>query len=697
MATQALALYDDLDLDAIEADFTELVDAETEKIGPTPPYWYKEERSLPDLTEITDWAQSERTDHTFRVIQAALFESRVGLETSAIFDRDVDWVEIGEIEQWVSPLLRNEHDGLISFIESQLIQPRARTRALHLREEASAAEDYVNECFDDWQRSSIISGNGTLLSSLAYDATVHAMWSIYLAPDPGNVRTGQRYRRVDPKIVYPIFEGDRGCGHVFTVAETEAKDMLGWYGDGGGPVTRKIKDVAKSGTHDSRINLHASHEMITYHNRTWGVIIWGGAIIKKWKHRMWRVPWVIIPFAWRQQMSSVSVGHNFLQSMWGEPMAPDDQGILGIASLKQRDYARVYEPFLANRLPLHDQMEKIGSRLLTNMRSSRNPALVWQKPMQHGTKPRPAIENWEGGITEIPESLTGKAIDVLPVLPLAEVMEPLMQFITTGLQAGVPLPLLQGASIGAQSSGSAIDVLLQTGWDKWVPVARGATAGLTEIGHTLLLNVKEFGDSLGEGVSGILDVPRRVPDKYGISETHQLTQEMVERLGCYIDVGLSRFNLNGILQAATALATIRTQVGVMSKREAIEFLGYTSNIERSIQERNDEDLEETPGVLEAMTIEHLYEQLYMAYVSGDMESVRRLGIRGKRVAARQKLADLQLAMAAGMGGMEQPAPIEEGGMEPGGAGAPFLPPGDLGNEVGVEGGRQALAAGTGVM
>jgi hypothetical protein len=104
-----------------------------------------------------------------------------------------------------------------------------------------------------------------------------------------------------------------------------------------------------------------------------------------------------------------------------------------------------------------------------------------------------------------------------------------------------------------------------------------------------------------------------------------------------------------------------------------------------------------------MTIEHLYEELYAAYVTGDMESVRRIAIRGKRVAARQRLADMQLAAMGGGGD------FGAGGVPPGGEvspdGTPVLPgeagqdptmmgsatnmlPTDaIGNMTGMEGGR----------
>jgi hypothetical protein len=694
-------VFQDASDEIIDADFRDLVKSAEEDVGPEPPYWYKPERSLPNLTEIIDLAHAERSDHALRVIQSTLFESRVGLEFSSVFDRDVDWVKVGEIEQWQSPLLRNEHDALIAYVESQSLQPRAVRRSLADAEESTAKEAYYIEAINDWERTHLISGDGTLLSSLAYDATVHAMWSIYLAPDPGNYRTGQRYRRVDPKIVYPVFEGDRGVGHVYVVHDALAKDMLAWYGDQG-PATKKIKDMAQ--TKDGRLDLYASHECIYYCNRTWEALIWGGKLIRKFKHKRWRVPWVILPFCWRRMTSSVSIGAGMATGMWGEVLAPDDQGIMTVASSRQRDLARVHEPFLAPRLPLHDQMEKIASRLITGVRRAQNPPLVWTRPVQHGNRPPPEIANWEGGVTEVPEGgVAGTNLDALPTLPVAESMDPLMQIITTSLQAGVPLPLLQGSTLGAQSSGSAIDVLMQSGFDKWIPVIKGVQMGLTEVAHTLLLNVKEWGPTMGKGVSGTLEIPRRTPEKYGLSAVHELTAEMLERTDCYLDVTLARFNINGMLQAATTLATIRNQVGVMSKREAAELLAYTNNVDRSLQMRRDEELEETPGVLEAMTIEHLYEELYAAYVTGDMESVRRIAIRGKRVAARQKLADMQLAAMGGGGDFGSggippggevspdgtPLPLNQGSVDPTmmGAATPMLPTDAIGNSVGTEGGR----------
>jgi hypothetical protein len=693
--------FQEIDDNVIEADFKDLIKAKEKDFIPEPPYWYKPERSAPDIGEITGLAQAERSDHALRVTQAALFEMRLGLETSAVFERDVDLVKINEIEQWQSPLLRNEHDALLAFIESQTLQPKSRRRSLADAEESATKEDYVLECWDDWSRVSLISGDGSLMSALAYDATVHGMWAVYLCPDPGNYRTGQRYRRVDPKTVFPVFEGDRGLGHVYQVFDAQAKDMLAWYGDGGGPLTKRIRDMARTGSED-RVDLTMAHEAICWWGRTWAIVSWGGKIIRKWRHNMHRPPWVILPFAWSRMGSSQTITPSMAGGLWGEPMAPNDQGNLSIASTRQRDLAKMYAPFLITRLPLQDAMEKIASRLMTAVRVARNPPMVWQRPIQYGNKPMPETQPWEGGVTEVPELMgAGRPLEALPTLPVAEAMEPLMQFITTAMQASIPMPLLQGASLAAQSSGSAIDVLMQAGYDKWIPVLKGIQLGSTEVSHTMLLNIKEWGRTMGPDANGSIDVPRRMMDPYGLESFYKLTPEMLDRTDCYIDVTLARFNLQGMLQAATTIATIRNQVGVMSKREAIELLAYTNNVERSIQERRDEELDETPGVLEAMTLEHLYEALYVAYVKKDMESVRRIAIRGRRVAARQKLADMQLAAmggggdfgAAGIppGGDVSPdgTPIPPGGdAQSAGAGAatPMLSPGDLGNGVGNEGG-----------
>lgn len=680
----------ELDPDVIDADFRELVRAAEEALIPPPPYWYKEERSAPDLGEITSLAHAERSDHALRVLQSAMFESRVGLEFSSVFDRDIDWVKVGEIEQWVSPILRNEHDALVAFIESQVLMPKARRRSLVDAEESATKEDYFLDIIDDWAASHMRSGNGTLLSSLAYDAAVHAMWAIYLGPDPGNERTGLRYRRVDPKIVYPVFEGDRGLGQVFCVYDAEVKDMLAWHGDGDGKVSRQIKAMG-SVRQGSAYDMHACHEVIEWYGRTWAVVIYGGKVIKKWRHRFWRPPWLVIPFCWRRQTSSVSLGNGIGGGLWGEPLAPNDEGILTIASNRQKDLARVYEPFLAPRLPLHDATEKIVSRLLTAVRRAQNSPLVWTQPIQQSKQPAPEIQNWEGGLTIIPEGNTGgQALDTLPTVPVNEAMEPMLQFLTTAYQSSIPLPLLQGGALGAQASGSAIDVLMQTGIDKWVPVVKGINGGFTEFAHQCLLWVRDFGATMGPEVAGYLDVPRRNPDSYGLANSRRLTPEMLKRTDCYLDVTLARFHVAGMLAAANTIATIRN-TGVMSKREAIELLAYTNNPERSLVMRREEELEETPGVLEAMTIEHLYEQLYAAYVAEDWESVRRIMIRGRRVAQMQQLADQQLAM---MGAAAAPSPPAAAGGEAAmGAGVPSLPTDALGNAVGVEGGRYALGTG----
>jgi hypothetical protein len=333
------------------------------------------------------------------------------------------------------------------------------------------------------------------------------------------------------------------------------------------------------------------------------------------------------------------------------------------------------------------------SRIATYFRRAGNPPQVVNQSMQAGASGPPEIDNAEGGIT-----LLGPAgenqINPLANLPVGEIVNPLMELLEFERQVSMAPLLMMGQSPGAQMSGSAVDILSQLGAEKWIPVPEHVQNHGAGVGADALYIVQHYSPLLGrEGNRGHLSVPRRIPSRLnGGAPAHELTGEMIERSGTDVTCKLTKFNITALAGAASALAIVKGQLGVIQRRTIVDILGFTEDPERELQGVEDDLLEEVAEIRQANTMENLYKQMLRAKASGDDESLRRVILKAKRVAhqmdlaeAQQQLEMQQLAMQGlgidpaqlGLGGGAGAAPEE--GMEPAGA----MPvPGQMNEEAG---------------
>ncbi len=680
----------------IDAEFREMVQRKASLAGPKPPPWYDMDPRMQD-DEVMAEANTQKQVHSMRLLQSTFMELRVGMEVSATFERDEDWVDMGETERFIVPLIRAEHNAILAFIESMTLQFTSRARATVEREETAMKEGYLYEWWDDWETRTLLSGMGSLRRALAYDMLMHAMLAVFMKPDPGNERVGVMSRRVDPKCVFPVFEGDRGLSRVYCIYEADYPTVLGNFGDGpGGTATRKIKKLA---THtDNRQGMRGpdqthSGEVIYFANRREEFIFWKGQLIRKREHKYWRVPWIIIPCCWRQPSGTAqSTGVLGANGLPGN-MRDQDGRILGGTSV-QRDTARMYAPYLESRVPINDELEMMASRLFTGIRDAKDPPVVEQRDLADMRRGDLEVKNWSGGVTTVQGTTQ---ITPYPTIPVAENMTPMLEIFKTVLQAGIPAPVLQGQTLGAQSSGQAIDILNELGFQAWVPFTKMYQLATAQCGHAALSTVRDWNEGLPgmDGTGTGLSVPRRSPGDYGDYSPYRLTKQILEQSGCYVESRLTRFSLSGMVGAAN-VATTLNNLGIGDDRMYIELLGIPGVPEELIARRRLQNMENSPDYANPVMINQLAEQIEMATARNDTKTLHSLIPLFKRIVAIQTAKDQQLQMMVGQ--MQQNAMMNEietqqamqgnGGAGPGGFNpAVALQPGDMGNAVGGEGGR----------
>lgn len=670
-----------------------VADAES-KIGPQPPAWFVP-AAAPKLSDILTEARTQRDLHAERVLNQVTMDRRLGMEFSAIFNADKAWVDLKEIEAQVSPLLRRIHDAITTFIATQQVQHTSLARGLVNREERAAINGHLAESLRDWIECTFREGQGSLLRVLTADA-LSGMVAIYHAPDPGNERTGQRLTRVDPKVVFPVFGRD-GLDRVYTVYECAYADVMRDYSDGpGGEATKAIQRLARkgSGRGNARIDPDTCYEFIGYWDREFAIITWRGEVVKQWKHSLYVCPWHISPPNWRQTSGTrASAGYEPLTGNRPGPRITSTgvsvpYELVSNGTSRQKNLVRLYEPFLVPWLPVVDKVEKVQTRLAYGVdRALSQPRVHKSSNARSGEGP-PEVQNYRDGTTQIEED---EELDKLPMDPINDSFQPWMTLFTMEVQAMIPTPVLQGQTIGSQTSGTAIDAMLEQGNAIFAAVPEFIQSLFKEIGHRDLTYLRDWGPAYGGGLS--VATPAR--GAYG-SQPSQLTAEMLVRAGCYIDCVLRRRSLASDAQRITSLVMLKN-AGLVTDEWGIAELGLTDDAQGMADDVREQQMEEAPEYASAMLIEYLYEQAEIATANGDQESLRRILSRAKRVAAQQSLKDAQMAAMAG----SQPPPMLGPGGGPPGQGpppdgtgvnpAPYLSSPDFARTTGTQGGAPSLA------
>lgn len=622
-------------------------------IGPIPPLWYRKPKK-PVLADVLSEAQREKDDHEGRVLVAAEMMRRLNLETNGMFERDREGMESGEIERFFSTALRDEHDLVCSYMGSMDWHVEALFRNAIDKEEAAAKEDLASYLFEVEARQFSRSGFAHLKVALADTIQKYGMLVGFDGLDPNNEEIGLQMRLIDPATVFPVHEGERGLRCVYRSYFATAAQIVGDFDDGSGKVERKVAKFSKdeAGGYDP----HFVGEVVEYWDRNWCLVAWEGEQILLKEHGYCRVPFTITYGCFGQQ------GFTTLPDLiatdelrFGDRPAGSARG----RGNRRDDLVRIAQPFLWRRTKAHDIEEAVGARLLTALRRSLLPPMVVKQGVISAAEGDPDIDPNEGGITRLRED---DDIQVLPNLPAPEVMSPLVGFLQQNKQTGMAAGVLSGQNPAAQTSGYAVDSLMQAGFDRWAPLVLAVEQFLTERTEWRLSLIRDWGAILGlEGARGTLFVPRRNPNpRTGKSPAFEVTPDLLKRTGIRVSVKLHKFNPMSLAPIGNGLA-IASGLGVVDKRTMINTLGLSTDPEGMLQRIEDEALEQVPEVLQARTLKRYVKQAEEAAERGDFETAEELLAEVQFVAEQlqqiqedKQLAKQESAMAAAGGNLPQP-------------------------------------------
>lgn len=673
-------------------------------LGPRMPTWYRKPPK-PKLEEVLEQARREKDDHQLRLERAAEMIRRLNCETVGFFERDREAIEAGEIETFHISALRDEHDAACAWISSMDLTFQAKGRDSFDREEVSSIEDYLHLVYERWSESHSDQGNGPLEWAKPDVVQKYGMIAAYVGVNPDDGQTGVETRLLDPATVFPIYEGARGLSAVYRVYNAPMAQVIGDFGDDDGAVERKVRKVAKTGGGEEQHDRHIEMEVVEYWDRNWGMVSWGGEMIRTWEHGYGTPPFVIRFACFGMQGFTRTPDPDFsltaTEAIRGGAVFNSDRSL---------DLARQAQPFLWRRIRVHDIEEAIAGRLVTAMRRSMNPPLVAKQGILSAGEGDPEIDPTEGGVTKIRDD---DAIEALPNLPAPEIMTPLMNVIQQNRQTGMAPGLLMGQNPAAQTSGSALDILSQGGFEKWSPIVLCIEAFDAAVASRCLEIVRDWGEVLGEEEDrGVLVVPRRNPalTPGDVSSDHLLKPEVVRRVGIRVKATMSKFNPLSLGNVANSLVMAKS-MNAIDQRSVIRMLGYTTDIEGTIRKIDEDLLDDVPEIKQAKTLEILKRQADRAMAVGDEESAREILLKARYVAEQMQIAMMQkMQQMGGMLGMGGD-PSMQGQPPMPGVPQPTTPPPDpnatninyqgaslpdFGIQPGTEGGRPPMPPGQAV-
>ncbi|MDQ3411954.1 MAG: hypothetical protein M3509_07515, partial [Chloroflexota bacterium] len=622
-----------------------------------------------------------------RIRQSEQMMDWLTMRRRAFFERHRDKIAAGEVELGCVTDLVDEHNAACSFVAGMKISFDAKYRQAIDAEEAAAKEDFLHFFFECWEDAHHRAGNGPLRQELPAYLSICAMLPTFLLYDVDNHEIGLQVRLVNPLTVFPVWEGDRGLAQLYRVYQSTAAAVIGDFGTSDGTVETIVKEAAQDEANPAGYDPHYTAEVVEYWDRNWGCVTFDDKEVRVWEHGRGKVPWIVTPGAFGMP-HGIDTTTSAVELADGGVIDVTFTGGNGRGDLLRRQY----QPFLWRRVPAHEQEEKAAGLFMTLFRRSLNPPLVHKQSIASAALGTSEIITDEAGRTQI-----GVDDDLSPIegLPVAEITQPLLAILDRNRQTGMANSMLLG-QMGASSSGTAIDIATQNGNRSWSPLIYGIQAHLREVGEDALEIVRDFGAVMGAANNGLLTVPRRhLNTKTGQAPAHEMTPDLIARTGVRVAVQLYNFDPATLGPVGNGLSIIRSQ-GLIDKRNSIQILGFTDDVEGVLQRIKDDQLDEVPEIQMADTVEYLNRMAEQAMQRGDTDSARKLATRAFFVAS---MMQAKLMMAPGLANqMGNPGAAEAGLPLPGTPVPPEGPdPGSIqyqgaslpayGIQPGTEGGR----------
>lgn len=574
-------------------------------LGPPPPWPGYKPPPKPKVADVLAAAERERNLHEPRVQQGYEMLRRYNLDPAlrGFFTRDRKSIIDGEVETFPDPAIRNETDAIITFISQMDRSIEAIHRLSIERDEAQAKEDAAAYILENHQRQYSREGGAILTAAKAFCLIVFGMIAEFRGIDVDNEEVGLRFRLLDPNIVFPIWEGPRGLGQVYLKYETSAARFIGTFANH--PKFKEAVVRKSAGGMVAAMDPNFMGTVVEYWDREWYMICWQDEAVLVDRHGYNRVPFNITPGNFGQP-ANVTAPH--LMRYPDGTFWTDD---------RKEDYKRLYQPFLWREVPLHEVKEALVGRLVTDARDARDPARVlYAGVLTFDDDTR--IDTRAKAINKLRDD---DKLEEITNTPDPSILQPLWAVVTSAEATSRPSSLMAGNAPMSQGSGTALNLLSRSGLEKWalpvLTIEQHEANGL----EMDFCNWRDFGAVLGmDGDRGVMYVPRSRPNPVtGDAAAHEVTPDLLRRVGIRIKVTLHRFNPEELPMLAQGVGMLKS-VNLIPDRQAIRVLGYTTDVEGAISEIRRDMLEETPVMQMLNTLNGIIEEMQQAAWREDRES-----------------------------------------------------------------------------
>lgn len=667
----------------------------------------------PKAADVLAGAERQREEQSYRIWVASTMNRWLNGEVFGHYRRDEAKFRSGEMVPARSNDLVNEHFDIVAFHAQMDIHVKAPADSANYRDEAEAKQDYCRLLLRELAREhASYDGNADLLADLSNAAGRSGMLAAYIDVDSANPTTGIAFQVYDANLVYPVYEGKRGLARVYIIYQASAEEVIGWHGDNGGRVERKVRRIARGDAADGSFDALCEKECIVCYDRANRTILWGGEIIAQDAHDSGYVPFIIehsgigMPgFMQTPEQSRYPLGA--IEDIPTADMWQIDS--------RQLDQARKSQPLLWRNVDTHALKEAMASLATYSYRVQiLGNRLVVRQGTMSSSEGEPEMGRGEDETTLL---RSDDELDQHPMQLDPAVFSYVTAFTMKNDATGQSVTVANPNPGGAQAGGSAIDMLRQQGNERWFPITRMIQGFLTKLCHRALEIVMQHGEYLGDLAEPGIAVPRSRPSGIlGLVDPHLLTSAMLRRAGCGIEVTLKKFNPNALPALVQALIMAKGQ-GLISQSLAVELIGAAQDVEDELRRIKDDQLQSVPELLAAQALREKYNGAMRAVAEEDYETARQLLLEGRylsdqlTVAMASRISMVSQAVQEAMGWRMQNEMMglpsgPEAGMQidpsaaalalPGGSGggaslnpnpAPYLSPVPLGGSTGRNGGR----------
>jgi hypothetical protein len=584
--------------------FATLLDPIPLQVGAPPPWPGYKSPPKPKLSEVLAAAERERDLHEPRIQQGYEMMRRYGQDPTlrGTFIRDLQKVISGENTTFPDPALRNETDGILNFIAQMDWTVEALYRLSIEKEEAASKEDAAVYLQENAQRQFARGGGTVLKYRKGFDLLIFGMIAEFIGVDVDNSECGLELQILDPTTVFPIWEGQRGLTQVYLKYVTAASNVIGKFSRFEKFNERAVRAAAGGKDYDPNYQ----GEVVEYWDRDHYLIAWESKQILLGSHDYHEVPFVITPGNF-DQPSGITSPHLMRRNdgaFWSSDRA--------------EDYKRIYAPFLQREVPLHELKEAVVGHAVTEFRKAANKPLNVFAEQLDFEEDRP-LERKEASVNKFRQETRIEAVDNLPDPNIAQLV---IASITQAEAMSRPSNLIAGNAPMSQGSGTALNVLGRAGQEKWAAPVLVIEAHETRVIETCFSRWLHYGDILGmDGNRGVLFVPRTKPNELtGDAAAHEVTPDLLKSTGIRVKVQLRRFNPDDLPSLAQGVGMLKS-LNLIPDRDAIDIVGYTTDIEGAMQAIRQQKLEEVPAIIKMRTLSELVKLVKQAQERGDWESM----------------------------------------------------------------------------